>query len=395
MSNSKNTLQKLFCLDDLWLDKLEMLDTEIHLHARKTSKTAICPLCGARSNRIHKKNQRLIKHMFLDDKIIYLKLMVRSFKCKRCGTFRETISGIDRRQTSARYRSFVIPKIRDRSFASVSQEFNLSASSVARATTNMINLTQVSWPKESFALGLDGHSFSGHDMMITVTDVTHKKLLTILPNDQQVTVRRFLLDIPENIKQNVQSVCIDMDHNLLGAVQKSLPNTKIVVDKFHVIQYFNHHLAEMRKVYTTSSFPLPKKLLQRNKEDLNDDERRELDKVFKHYPPIFEFWKMKEIMRGIYSMNDAKQAQRRFNGLLAGLESDVRPRWQKLYRTLLKWGEGIMNYFVFRVTNAYTEGVHTKIKLLKRISYGFRNRANYIAKMTLAFLPFMSLIECF
>ncbi|MBI3626575.1 transposase, partial [Candidatus Uhrbacteria bacterium] len=40
-----------------------------------------------------------------------------------------------------------------------------------------------------------------------------------------------------------------------------------------------------------------------------------------------------------------------------------------------------------RSTNAFTEGVHTKIKLMKRVSFGFRNVFNYISKMTLAFLP--------
>ena len=39
------------------------------------------------------------------------------------------------------------------------------------------------------------------------------------------------------------------------------------------------------------------------------------------------------------------------------------------------------------MSNGYTEGVHTKIKLLKRISYGFRNREIYVRKMLLAFLP--------
>nr|MBO2470001.1 hypothetical protein [Bacillota bacterium] len=41
----------------------------------------------------------------------------------------------------------------------------------------------------------------------------------------------------------------------------------------------------------------------------------------------------------------------------------------------------------WRVSNGYTEGVHTKIKLLKRISYGFRNREIYVRKMLLAFMP--------
>ena len=38
-------------------------------------------------------------------------------------------------------------------------------------------------------------------------------------------------------------------------------------------------------------------------------------------------------------------------------------------------------------TNGFTEGCHTKIKMMKRVSFGFRNINNYIAKMMLAFIP--------
>nr|MDA3839637.1 transposase [Patescibacteria group bacterium] len=46
-----------------------------------------------------------------------------------------------------------------------------------------------------------------------------------------------------------------------------------------------------------------------------------------------------------------------------------------------------LNYFENKTTNGFTEGCHTKIKMIKRVSFGFRNIDNYIAKMTLAFLP--------
>ncbi len=35
-----------------------------------------------------------------------------------------------------------------------------------------------------------------------------------------------------------------------------------------------------------------------------------------------------------------------------------------------------------------TEGINTKLKLIKRISYGFRNKGVFIRKAMLAFLPF-------
>ena len=51
-------------------------------------------------------------------------------------------------------------------------------------------------------------------------------------------------------------------------------------------------------------------------------------------------------------------------------------------RTLQRWSPHILNFFDHRTTNAYTEGIHTKIKMIKRVSFGFR-----IRKMLLCILP--------
>lgn len=161
-----------------------------------------------------------------------------------------------------------------------------------------------------------------------------------------------------------------------------------------VIQHFNWHLQQLRLLYTSQSYPLPRLLLEKNKEDLRDSERAELQTIFGRYPSIAEFWRIKEIVRRLYRLHDAEKATAQFDALLDGLRDDDRPRWAELYRTLKRWRKYILNYFTAgRITNAYTEGVHTRIKLLKRISYGFRNKTNYIAKMTLAFLPLLTILE--
>lgn len=56
-------------------------------------------------------------------------------------------------------------------------------------------------------------------------------------------------------------------------------------------------------------------------------------------------------------------------------------------RTLRGWRKEIMGYFDLPITNGFTEGCHTKIKLLKRLSYGYRNVQVYLRKMLLGFLP--------
>lgn len=364
------------------------------MHVRSPRLSAVCPKCGKPTKRVSKKINRRVKHGFCDNRLVVLSVTMRDFRCPKCGLFRESVPGIDRRQTTARFRALVVPKIRDRSFSAVAKEFGLSASSLIRSANDLAGKATMPWPDEPFALGIDEHSFAGHDLVITLTDVTHHKLLGILKDDRNASLAVWLRNMPENIRHLIKSACIDMHGGYRSVMEKEMPEVPVVIDKFHVIQHFNFHLQQLRSLYTSAAYPLPKQLLEKNKEDLTAEEKEDIEYIFKRYPPIAEFWRLKEIMRNIYRMKKPNEAKRRFDSMLDGLELDPRRRWQELYRTLSRWRNNILNYFSEgRITNAYTEGVHTRIKLLKRISYGFRNKTNYIAKMTLAFLPLAAILE--
>lgn len=394
MYNTKRTLNKLFCLDGLFLDKTEATDDTVILAVHSPRTGARCPRCNRSTKRIAKKGVRNIKHGFCDNRLVILRITLRSFRCSSCGSFRERVPGIDRRQTSARFRTLVIPKIRDRSFSAVAKEFGLSASWLIRAATGLRQTIATPWPTTAFNLGIDEHSFSGRDLVISLTDLSHHDVLDILKDDKIITLKDWLQNMPKQARNMIQAVCIDMHSGYRAAVEQELPGVPIVVDKFHVIQHLNWHLQELRLLYTNQTHPLPKRLLEKNKEDLTDREKVRLKEIFRCYPAIAEFWRIKEIMRRLYRLKDANKAAEQFDALLNGLRGDHRPRWAELYRTLKRWRKYILNYFsAGRITNAYTEGVHTKIKLLKRISYGFRNKTNYIAKMTLAFLPLLTILE--
>lgn len=56
-------------------------------------------------------------------------------------------------------------------------------------------------------------------------------------------------------------------------------------------------------------------------------------------------------------------------------------------RTLRNWRREIMGFLEVRITNGFTEGCHTKVKPLKRLSHGYRNVEVYRRKMLLGFLP--------
>ena len=311
--------------EGLWLDRVEQAEDKINLHVRKTQKTTTCPACGKQTYRVCKKSLRTLKHMRLNDKLVQLKLKVRSFKCKHCGLiFRENIKGVDRRRTTSIYRSFVVPRIRDRSFRSVAKEYGISQKELVNATYEFQKQISISWPDKVFALGLDGHSFRGRDMMITIANVTDKKLLTILPNDRKTTLVKFLNSIPNDVKQRISCVCIDLSKQLRAAVEKGLPDKPIVADQFHVIQILVRHLTRLRILFTSRQKPIPANVLEKNKEDLSELERAHLKWILRDFPAIRDMYQIKEMIRSMYRRKNKRTAINTLDNLIEELKHDQR-----------------------------------------------------------------------
>ena len=60
------------------------------------------------------------------------------------------------------------------------------------------------------------------------------------------------------------------------------------------------------------------------------------------------------------------------------------PEIKRLRRTLMKWKEEILAYFLTGLTNARTEGFNNKAKVVKRRGYGYKNFRNYRLKVLTA-----------
>lgn len=99
------------------------------------------------------------------------------------------------------------------------------------------------------------------------------------------------------------------------------------------------------------------------------------------------FYWAKERLRELYREPHREQAAKRLDNIILNLEAGDDAELVRWGRTLRRWREPILNHFENRTTNGFTEGCHTKIKMLKRISYGLRNVDVYAKKMLLAFLP--------
>jgi transposase len=92
-------------------------------------------------------------------------------------------------------------------------------------------------------------------------------------------------------------------------------------------------------------------------------------------------------VRELYRQGSREEATRILDSVIFNLKSSDDGELIRWANSLKHWREPILNYFTNRTTNAFTEGCHTKIKMLKRNSYGLRNVDVYWRKMLLGFVP--------
>jgi transposase len=249
-------------------------------------------------------------------------------------------------------------------------------------------------------LGIDEHSFRGKRMVITITDLSNKKLLAILRGDSQRDLEEFINMIPSKHRAKIDEICTDLRSSFVPVINKCFPDAIHTADRFHVEVLARRALDEIRTIVQDEGVGRKmnlKKILWVNKDSLDEHELKRLDLIFKKYekyPILKQAYIIKEQVVYMYRASSEKEAKKRFNHIMMLLETPEYSRYlTTLHGTLKKWRTPILNYFKNKTTNGFTEGCHTKIKMIKRVSFGFRNIENYIAKVTLAFLPLAFIIS--
>jgi len=173
-------------------------------------------------------------------------------------------------------------------------------------------------------------------------------------------------------------------------LEQELPKSQIVVDHFHVIKDANHRLEIARRL--EQEMQGRKRIGKRwwfvkGREKLKDWDKQALDKLLEKYPELKAFYYFKEKLRLFYKSKSREEATTLLSRIILNMECNDDAAINQWGKTIKRWRTYILNYFISKTTNAYTEGAHTKIKMIKRLSFGFRNVQVYIRKMMLAFIP--------
>lgn len=360
---------------------------QVRLKVRYTGEIR-CPHCEGTELRLKDRRTRYPRHESWGVRRCFLELETRKWLCRKCSrSFWQRFPGIlPRLRASEPFRRSVCQKHFDGiSRSRLGKREGLSSATVERWFGWYLKLLagEKTGPECPRILGIDEHFFTRRQgYATTFCDLKNHKIHDVVLGRSEASLAGYLSRLKG--KDLVEMVCLDLATGYRALVKKHFPQARIVADRFHVIRIVNHHFLACWKEID----PVGSKhrglisLMRRHRHNLSPEQHQKLAAYLKARPALELIYRFKQrlcylLKEKHHNQKKCRQLARRFLRDIAflrdcGLESLV-----QLGNTLHAWREEIACMWRFTRNNAITEGFHTKMEVLQRQAYGFRNFNNY------------------
>ena len=202
-----------------------------------------------------------------------------------------------------------------------------------------------------------------------LTDLDKSSLLEIIDSHKSDDIITVLKQQPLAMREGVEEVCVDMWGGFPKVIREVFPNAKVVIDRFHVQKLVNKALNKIRLALNLKGLK-NRCLLMNNQVNLTTEEQEELEVVMSSSPSLRIAHELKEELTTIYNSKITScGGMRKMKKWLIS----ARVMLGSAADTLAAHIDEICNYFNNRTTSGVTEGINTRIKLIIRQSYGFKN----------------------
>lgn len=349
-------------------------------------KVEVCRKCATPSTSRAGRCTSLVRDEPLRQMGLWLKIHKHRYYCKTCRKpFTETVSIVwPRRRTTQRFRKFIgelceniVDLKRVRSIHRISSGFIYEAY-YSQVSTKLRERLNMPWPE---VLGIDEHFFrrtkgEGTEFVTMLTDVKKRRLFEVALGKNTKALMEQLAHIPGRDK--VKIVVMDLSSGYRALAQKLFPNAEIVADKFHVLRLPSPMIMKFgRQIHGHRQELKTRRKLLYNRENLDYFVRQDIDRYLENHPALNEIYRAKEKLHQIYRTRGIEKATAALDKFIGELKESKIEDLKRLGRTLKKWAKQILLYFKHRYTNAITECLNNRGKLVQKRGYGFKNFKNY------------------
>lgn len=395
--NLELSLQLFLDLKELIITDVKISEKRIDIQCCSVFEETLCPNCLKKCKIINQKYIRTIQDLSISGKKVFLYLQERQFYCEDCNRhFMERFSFVEpnRHQTDRLERqvydiciqsniNHVLTIIDDISWTTANEIFNRQA----KKQINIHSKDKVKW------IGIDEFAIKkGHkDFGVVIVDLERVVVIDVLNYRDQDKLIEYFKNKGTTFCNRITYFCSDMWDGFVNTAKACFPNVTIVTDRFHFFYHLNksvdHQRKALRKEFKDSEdLKYIKWLLLKNKTDLTKVENETLEKAFKVAPELKTVYYKKEDFRAILEEKITREeAENKINKWVEDSEKINNKYLNIFLKTLNNWKPTILNYFTNRITSSIVEGINNKVKLIKRLGFGFTNFTNFKNRIIASF----------
>lgn len=393
--NLNADLTELLDIPELITDDYEIQRGIVFIHAHPKNDGQTCERCGSsKVKSTEELPKRVIRDRDIFGKQCYIIIHPRRFKCLNCDNrFTEKFDFLYNKKSYTKRYAEWIHKLCLKTDISYVSSLETIGYKKAESIFYSVGKDKLASEKElKFdKIGLDEISLKkGHkDFVTIISDLTNGKPIAVLKDRSKESLNEFFDGMNKKTKSRIKEVSIDMWSPYFDVIKEHLPKAKVVVDRFHVQNHLNEALTSVRRKIQKDLSDEEKEVIKgsrwilvKNVEDLNQEEKEKLDGIYRKCKMLKEYHQAKEEFRKIFDkVNNREYARKRINEWVEKIHKDNLFLYSKFIETLERWKTQILNYFLSKTTNGFVEGLNNKIKLIKRIGFGFTNIEHFALRI--------------
>lgn len=357
-----------------------------------------CSVCRQHTPAVHDITTRRIRERDLFQYRVWLEVPVRRVRCANCGPKLEEINWLSGHQRlTASMISWVESLVRLMPVQHVALLLGLNWHAVKAIDHQRLKREVVEPDKTQLrCLIMDEFAlFKGHRYATVVINADNQQVLWVGEGRSREAIRPFFEWLGPAACQQIEAVAMDMNTAMDLEVQQHCPNARVVYDLFHVVAKFGRevidrvrvdeanrlkHNQPARRVVKQSRW-----LLLRNKQNLSDQQTVKLDELLAANQSLMTTYLLKDQLKALWYAPDEQEAIKRWQEWFTmAIDSGIAPVIQFAKR-LKGYADGIIASARFRLNTSVLEGMNNKIKVIKRMAYGFRDSQYFFLKIKAAF----------
>ncbi len=366
---------------------------------RRNTGPMICSGCGTACKRYHDYSDRTIRELPILDAQTMLCVQRFRVDCPTCGPKVEALPWLDRyERMTKRLIDSVARLCRVLPIKHVAEYLGLHWSTVKRI--DKAYLDRALGPVDVSGvevIAMDEFAIQkGHRYATIIVDPRTKRVLWVGRGRGREDVRPFFELLGDQGRRRIKAVAMDMHSPYEEEAKARCPQAEIVYDLFHVVAKYGREVIDRVRVDEADRVKQDKAarkvikgskwLLLRNQENLkNERDRVKLRELLAANRKLATVYVLKEDLKALWSYWHIGYARRFWEGWYQrAIRSRIEPL-KAFARRLKERIEGVLAHSRWQLHTSLLEGINNKIKVIKRMAYGFRDDEYFFLKIREAF----------